>query len=105
MAKEWHLGTLALIPDHFSHLLVVLRRCWYAAGPFAMRHVSSAYCNLVVGCESIVRSVCCLRVSTSVLMTVLNATTEKGSPWYTPIWRGMAGVDHLVVMILADTPL
>ncbi len=43
-----------------------------------------------------------LRVSTRVLITVLKTTTDRGSPWKTPMLRGMLGVDQSEVRIEAD---
>ena len=48
IAKEWHFGTLALMPDQSSHWLIALRRYWHADGLFATRHVSSAYCRRLI---------------------------------------------------------
>ena len=43
-------------------------------------------------------------VSIKVLMTVLKMTADKGSPWYTPMPRGMVEVVQSLLIILADNP-
>ena len=73
-------------------------------GPSAMREVSSAYWSkLIFHGEELTeypKSGCLfMMLSTRVFVTVLNSSTESGSPWYTPIWRWMG----LVVQDLVDT--
>ena len=75
MAREWHFGTLTFILDHWSHWLVVLRRCWQETGLLATMHESSAYWRRLVVCDgdrSYPRSERRFSVSTRVLMTVVD---------------------------------
>ena len=80
-----YLATLALIPDHSSHLSTMSNKCCAEAGPLARMQVSSAYCRrFSLHWESEIQkpksSLVC-RVSTRVFITVLNITTNKRSPW------------------------
>ena len=88
---DMHLGTLAFMPDHDSQASVVERRVWQEDGPSERREVSSAYCSRLDRCENAgsvhPRLECRLvMVSTRVFMTVLNTSTDRGSPWKTPSW-------------------
>ena len=104
-ARLRHFVALALIPDQQSHCSTMYSSCWQADGELATRHVSSAYCRrfrdrLLV--KWYPRSSLVLTVSTMVLMTVLNITTDRGSPWNTPIFSGIRGVVHWAEFILAE---
>ena len=73
-------------------------------GLSAMREVSSAYWSRLVlhgeeRREYPKSGYLFMMVSTRVFITVLNTSTESGSPWYTPIWRWMG----LVIQELVDT--
>ena len=45
------------------------------------------------------------RVSESVFITVRKMTTLSASPWYTPIFSGIDGVDQASVVTEADRPV
>ena len=86
--------TLRHIGLHANQASVVERRVWQEDGPSERRVVSSAYCSRLDHCDDAAsvypRLECRLvMVSTRVFMTVLNTSTDRGSPWKTPIWRWM----------------
>ena len=77
------LGTLATIPVHSNQSATVDRRYWQEAGELATRHVSSAYWRMLTLLREpenwYPRSILIEMVSTSVFITVLKMTTDRGS--------------------------
>ena len=45
------LAPLPCMPDHWNYLSTQFRSCWQLEQPLAMRHVSSAYCRMLVDRE------------------------------------------------------
>ena len=102
IASDTHFGTLAFMPDHVSQASVVARSVWQEDGPSAMREVLSAYCSRLDLSEEIPREYLnsawdLLMVSNRVFITVLNTSTDRWSPWYTPIcrWKGSVCQDSV----------
>ena len=90
------------MPDHVSQVSVVARCVWQEDGLSAMREVSSAYCSRLDLSEETPMEYPnsawdLLMVSTRVFITMLNTSTDRGSPWYTPIcrWKGSVCQDSV----------